>query len=339
MWQQFVKTHPNDPDGPANLGNCLSRLQRYSEAAAAYEDALKIGENKPALQAKVGSTYLLAGDRDKAGVAFGRLADLDPQALTLNDVAYEMAQSDLRLPLALEYAQKAVRTAEEESQKITLPDLTVEDLARINTLAAYWDTLGWVNERMSNLGAAEDYLRASWKLTQDGTVASHLCNVYERGHKVALAIQMCSLALDRLPMSQGLSLSTADAEMKETKLELKHLTESMEKSKSTVDAPGIVVQERTFKLSRFLQGSASAEFFLLMQSDGTADTFKVEDIKFISGSDKMKLQGKQLKAIQFNFPVPGNAHTRFVRRGILGCYQFTGCSFVLLDPASAKSLD
>lgn len=62
-------------------------------------------------------------------------------------------------------------------------------------------------------------------------------------------------------------------------------------------------------------------------------------MKFISGSDKMKLQGKQLKTVLFNFPAPDNVPTRFVRRGILGCYQYSGCSFVLLDPTTVNSLN
>jgi hypothetical protein len=65
----------------------------------------------------------------------------------------------------------------------------------------------------------------------------------------------------------------------------------------------------------------------------------VTDVKFVSGSDKMKLQGKQLKSIDFKVPAPGSVPTSFVRRGILGCYEFTGCSFMLLDPASVRSLN
>ncbi|MGA7077145.1 MAG: hypothetical protein WBQ43_03715 [Terriglobales bacterium] len=36
---------------------------------------------------------------------------------------------------------------------------------------------------------------------------------------------------------------------------------------------------------------------------------------------------------------PGDVPTRFVRRGILGCYEYSGCSFVLLDPGSVQSLN
>jgi hypothetical protein len=57
------------------------------------------------------------------------------------------------------------------------------------------------------------------------------------------------------------------------------------------------------------------------------------------GSDKMKFQGKQLHSIDLNFPAPTDFPARFVRRGILGCYQYSGCSFVLLDSQSVNSLN
>lgn len=117
------------------------------------------------------------------------------------------------------------------------------------------------------------------------------------------------------------------------------MTGKAAKSKTSVDASDEVIREREFKLPRFLPGTESAEFFVLLASDGKSKAFKAEDVKFISGSDKMKLQGKQLKTIDFDVPAPDNVPTRFVRRGILGCYQYSGCSFALLDPASVHSLN
>ena len=247
--------------------------------------------------------------------------------------------ADLKLPVALDYAKRAVRAAEEESQKITLQDLKVEDLRKISKVAAYWDTVGWVNERMSNLEEAELYLRASWKLTQDGVVAGHLCHLYERVHKNSLAIPMCRMAVYRMSMSEQVRPDQYKTEQDEAQKTLDFLMGGAAKSKNLGDASDLVIREREFKLPRFLTGTESAEFFVLLASDGKGKTFKVEDVKFISGSDKMKLQGKQLKTINFDVPAPDDVPTRFVRRGILGCYQSSGCSFALLDPASVKSLD
>jgi len=340
VWQNYIKAHPDDLDGTANLGTCLVQLKRFSDAAKVYEAAVKTnGSNRPDLQASLASVYLLAGEREKAGAAFGKLADIDPEGKTFNDAAYQMAEADLNLPVALDYAKKAVHAVEEQSQKITLPDLKIEDIGQIQKLAAYWDTLGWVNERMSKLEEATEYLRAAWKLSQDGVVAGHLCQAYERMHKTLSAIQMCRIALYRMPMSGQLALSQYKTEIDEVQKRLDHLTSGATKSTSTGDASNIAIHERTFKLARFLPGTESAEFFVLLASDWKSKTFKVEDVKFINGSEKMKVQGKQLRNIDFNFPTPENIPTRFVRRGILGCYQYSGCSFVLLEPQSVHSLN
>ncbi len=320
------------------LGMLQLAEHQYAETAAAYEAAMKITGNQADLQASLGSAYLLAGERDKAEAAFTKLAEVDPQGDTFNDAAYQMANADLKLPLALGYAKKAVRAAEEESEKIALPDMKVEDLGRIFKVAAYWDTLGWVDERMSNLEEAELYLRALWRLTQDGVVAGHLCHLYKREHKVEPAIQMCRMAISRMPTGR-LDMGQFQTEMAAAQENLNSLTGKAAKPRSSGDASDLVIREREFKLPRFLSGTESAEFFVLLGSDGKSKTFKVEDVKFISGSDKMKLQGKQLKNVDFKVPAPGDVPTRFVWRGILGCYQYSGCSFMLLDPATVHSLN
>lgn len=338
VWQDFIKAHPEDGDGPANLGSCLLQQKKYSEAAAAFEAAVKISSDRPNLQMNLASAYLKAGERDKAGAAFIKAGELDTEGNYLNDVAYYMADADLNLPVALDYAKKAVHKAEEDSQKITLADLTIDDVREIFQLSSDWDTLGWVHERASNLPAAELYLRAAWKLTQNGVMAGHLCHLYRRTHRITAAIDMCRIALNRIPMSQ-LPLAEYPVETAAAQENLDYLMKNNPNAKGSGEATDIVIRERTFKLPRFLPGTESAEFFVLLASDGKSQTFKVEDTKFVSGSDKMKLQGKQLKTIQFNFSAPDNVPSRFVRRGILGCYQYTGCSFVLLDATSVNSVN
>lgn len=180
---------------------------------------------------------------------------------------------------------------------------------------------------------------ASWQLTQDGTVAGHLCHLYKRMHKAASAIEMCQLAVYRIQQSRGFGLGEDSTELAAAQENLKHLTTAATKTASTMELASRVNRERTFKLPRFLPGTESAEFFVLLAADPKTKTFKVEDVKFISGSDKMKLQGKQLKSIDFHLAAPGNGAVRFARRGILGCYQYTGCAFVVMEPATVRSVN
>jgi hypothetical protein len=53
--------------------------------------------------------------------------------------------------LALDYASGPSLKKNRES---TLKDLKVEDVHQVFTLSNYWDTVGWVYARMSDLDAA-----------------------------------------------------------------------------------------------------------------------------------------------------------------------------------------
>jgi tetratricopeptide (TPR) repeat protein len=338
VWQEFLKAHPDDFDGNMNLGHSLAQLKRYSEAAAVFATAAKAQGDRADVQANLASAYLLGGEPDKAGQAYLKLANDNPNEKILNNAAYEMAEHKVLLPQALDFAKKAVRMAEEQSQKIALPELSMTDVRQIYTLMAYWDTLGWVLAESAQLDEAAAYLHAAWKLTQDGVVGRHLCDVYERMHKTDMATRACNMAEFRMPMSSISMIGRAGGKLDFAE-KPEQMTKGTAKRKSASEAADLVINERTFKLPRFLQGTEWAEFFLLFSVDGKSKTFRVDDVKFVSGSDKMKTQGKQLKAIDFDFPAPGEGASRFVRRGILGCYQYSGCSFVLLDPETVHSVN
>jgi hypothetical protein len=142
-----------------------------------------------------------------------------------------------------------------------------------------------------------------------------------------------------MSQSHKLRLDQFQAESEKAQQNLKHLPGGTTSPRNQIMASDPVMAARSFKLARFLSGTESAEFFVLLSSDGNSKIFTVEDTKFISGSPKMKLQGKQLKTINFGFPAPSDSPSHFVVRGILGCYEYSGCSFVVLDPASVNSLN
>src|SRR5258708_7649730 len=89
---------------------------------------------------------------------------------------------------------------------------------------------------------------------------------------------------------------------------------------------------RTFKLPRIVSGTATAEVFVLLGPGR-----KVE-AKFISGSNSLKNIQSSLQSVNFNLEFPDDRPTRVLRRGIVGCYQYTGCSFVLMMPDTVSSI-
>ena len=73
--------------------------------------------------------------------------------------------------------------------------MQLEQQALVISLAAQWDTLGWVHFQRGNLDQAEQFIRAAWLLGQHGEVGDHLAQVYEKRGEKEKAIQTYAQAL------------------------------------------------------------------------------------------------------------------------------------------------
>jgi hypothetical protein len=121
--------------------------------------------------------------------------------------------------------------------------------------------------------------------------------------------------------------------MKETQTRLQHLGDIRQTLRIVAAGGGELSNMRTTKVVRIVS-SSTAEFFILFGPGA-----KIEDIKFISGSDSLKSAGKVLSSTHFNLEFPDEGPTRLLRRGVLGCYQYSGCSIVLINPADVHSVN
>lgn len=320
VWQQVTKLDPEDADAARNLGGALMALKKYPEAATAFEAAVKLDPEVAGAQASLGSAYLHTGTEEKASAAFKKALEIDSSSGMLNNVAYEMAEANRNLTQAHEYAQKAVQQAEEESQKVTLQGLKGEDLTPTVKLGAYWDTLGWVYYRMGNLEEAAKYVSAAWQLSQSAVVGDHLGQVYEHQQNKAMAAHLYAAAL------------AADSSSEEIRARLKRLRGAptdMEINSARQE----LSKARKVTLPRLTTGTESAEFFILFGPDG-----KVEDTKFMNGSDKLRSAGRALSTAQFHVFLPDKGPTRLLRRGTVYCSKLVGCNVFLLVPSNAPSV-
>ena len=101
VWQDYMNAHPDDADGPTNLGSCLLELKRYSEAVAAFEAGIKIGADPRNWKSRLGFAYLRSGQIETGAAVLQEYVEGDSKPLTLNDVAYELAEANASLPKAL----------------------------------------------------------------------------------------------------------------------------------------------------------------------------------------------------------------------------------------------
>ena len=244
----------------------------------------------------------------------------------LNSVAYALAEKKKGLPQALQYAETAVHEVEEESSKIQVSQLEIQDLAVNNRLAAHWDTLGWVHFGLGNLDQAERYLKAAWAVTQDAVIGEHLGQVYEKLGKKQQAAHAYRLALYVIGRN-------GDPQLRDRLKSSVAALSSAANGSSAKDAGVELSDERTHKLPQIRDwggGYKSAEFVIaLTKEPGAADT------KFLSGAQELQSASAALGALKSGFPFPDDSHARVVRRGVLSCSEISkGCVFVFY-PADA----
>jgi Flp pilus assembly protein TadD len=332
VWQQLVKVAPEKVDGYFNLGMGLLYLKRYREAISSLQSAVNLSPERADLQMSLGTAYLNGGDIEKSRVAFGTALKLDSTPSMLNNVAYSMAEQNTDLEKAREYAEKAVQQEEEASDAIQLSGVQASDLDHPRRLTMFWDTLGWVHSRSNDLVRAEAYLKAAWTLSASPVIGAHLGHVYEQQGKKEAALHIYQLAYTASPLqivhppSIGAPVLRKDASALEQ--DIRRLGGKLESSAFQDDLNLM----RTFKLPRIVSGTATAEFFLLIGPGAKAEA------KFISGSDSLKGVQKTLESTNYNQPFPDEHPTRILRRGIVGCYQYSGCSFVLFSPDTVSSI-
>jgi len=324
VWQELLEIAPDDEYAPGNLAASLFKLGKYKESAAAWEKAADV-KDSPTLEIERGKAYFRAGDDDKGYAAFQKAFEVDDEArdATQNSVAYELAELDKRLPDALKYAQEAVSTLEEETRQITVSNLNNADLECVRELSAYWDTLGWVYFHLHEFDLAANYLAASWSLSQNAIVGDHLGQLYEAQHKTRQAAHMYAMTL------------AAQQSMTDTRARLVPLLAKGSTLNGTInDAREDLSRQRSVHLQRLVTGHASAEFFVIFDSDAS-----VREAHFISGDEKLKSAEKVLARSKFDITLPEGFAGRLVRRGILSCSEVTGCEFVLFTPDTVRSVD
>jgi tetratricopeptide (TPR) repeat protein len=318
-WQRLQSIAPDDADLASNLGGLYMMQKRYPEAASLFESAAKASPSDAHAQLRLGMARLRSHNRDQGMDALHRALEIDSGAEMANNVAYEMADTDTNLSDALVYSQQSVKDVEEQSQKVDLENIQRADLLLPLTISAYWDTLGWIYFKMGDLAQAESYLNSAWQLSQDGTVGDHLGQVYEKEKKLPAALHMYNLALE------------ANPRLEETPARMRNLAH-VRLPTNRMSAAEELSRMRSVKLPRITTETTGADFYVLLDTSG-----KIEKVNFLRGAELLHDATESLKKTQFEEPLPPNSAAHLLRKGILSCSSYTGCSFVFYPLSVAAS--
>jgi tetratricopeptide (TPR) repeat protein len=341
-WQQQDYTHseeafrkqievtPLDQYAHSGLGQMLVEARKYKDAIPELEKAISLSPESESLQTSLGRAYLNLGETQKAVAAFEEAIKLDRSPLTLNNVAYFLSQKGAQLDKAQQYAESAVMSVANELRNVETGNLTIDDLGNVSSLAAYWDTLGWVYFQKGDLDAAERYIKAAWAVQQDGDQGYHMGMIAEKRGKKDEAIHLYaqSIAALRVAPESRESLSRL--------VPAGSLEKLLDVAKTEVRDSNVV---NLGQLMPGLKDPAQAEFYVVFAPDSTRAA-QVVDVKFIKGVESLKPLGAQLKTIKSQLVFPDSAPTKIVRRGALLCLPKPGgCTFTMIGVDLITSID
>jgi Flp pilus assembly protein TadD/transglutaminase-like putative cysteine protease len=326
-FRKQIAVNPLDPVAHAALGALFLEQHKYSEAIPELDKATVLAPENAELEVSLGNALLNTGEKDKALEAFEKGVELSQTPVVWNNVAYALAEHNLELDKAAQYAESAIAATAANLRNIELSRLSLDDLNQVASIGVYWDTLGWVNFRRGDLDQAERYVRAAWLLNQHGEVGDHLAQIYEKRGDKQHAARMYAEAI------------AAPHSVPETRARLivllggnAGIDELVAKNKPEL------TRIRVFPAGDLLKQNARADFFVLL-SPGAKNP-KVEAVKFISGSQDLRPFTEKLRALDFGPMFPDTSPAKLVRRGALACSATTGsCTFTLALPEDVRTLN
>ncbi len=194
-FQKQIEVNPLDKFAHRNLGIMDLEEHKNREALAELEKATAINPQDPQVLISLGQAQLELGDDAKALASFDRAVKISPSPGAWNNIAYQLSLKNIHLDMAQQYAESAVASTAATLRNLSADGNPLEQQALVISLAAQWDTLGWVHFQRGNLEQAEQFIRAAWLLGQHGEVGDHLAQIYEKRGDKDKAIQTYAEAL------------------------------------------------------------------------------------------------------------------------------------------------
>ncbi|HEV3512203.1 MAG TPA: tetratricopeptide repeat protein, partial [Candidatus Sulfotelmatobacter sp.] len=337
-WRKLLKVDPGNRTAASSLAGLLYQAERYPEAVSVLEAAVKAAPDSSGLQYQLGEAYIKTKQNDKAVATFQKVMEQksdDPE--TLNNVAYTLAENNLKLDLAQQYAEKAVRQLEEQAGGKPSDDTALHVTFDFSLV---WDTLGWVYFQQGDVRRAEPLVRSAWLLGEDSLVAEHLGEIYEKEGKTEQAAHAyeSALAVSSVPASSfGISPDAArayQARADEIRNQYRKLTgkgvplaeiKRLPNGEWTKTPAEQLRASREVRLSNEEKLSGSADFVIEFEPE------KVDSVQYLSGGDELENLTKKLKAAHYPLEFPPNSQAILAVRVSVRC-QPGSCVGTLVVP-------
>ena len=174
QYQKQLEITPLDKFAYPNLAAAYELLQRWDDAAQAWSKASAITHDNAGYYISWGHALMKAGKLDDGREKVKRALQIDRNALTLNNVAYSLADAKVDLDQAEQYAHSAVEQAVANLNDANSLEVAKDYNDWLYALSAYTDTLGWVFFQKGQYAEAEPLLAAAHNVRPQSDEAEHL---------------------------------------------------------------------------------------------------------------------------------------------------------------------
>ena len=327
LLEKRIAGSPNDGDANARLGAAYLALHQPEKALPVLKKAVAIFPKYEFSQFNLARAYLQLHQEDSAAVEFQRAIKLDDTSNTRNSAAYALAQANTHLETAVMWAEDAIGAVELELSQAKLP-LQPTTMRRVSSLAAYWDTMGWIRFQQGKLDEAEKYIRAAAELADDSTILMHLGKIHEAQKRKDEAIEAYAEALASVPTTRE-----ADDDEKEARARLVELLGNESFVEDRVKQARPRLRERrsvSIPNPTSLEGIAQ---YILMVGPGS----KVIDLQGMTPDDSLAGLKDALRGAAMPQSFPDDTTHKIPRVGTLSCPRAEQpCTFTF-TPATAAA--
>ena len=299
QFQKQIEINPLDPVAHGALGEVYVKQKKFDQALPELEKAVSLQPQNALLLISLGQCYIATNQTEKGMAAFEKAISLAPVPVTWNNIAYSLAEQNVQLERAGQYADAAINAVETQLRDVNLDNLRYQDMGTAAFLYNIWDTKGWIEFKRGNLDLAQQYIAPAWLASGSGNIGEHLGEIYEKRGERDKAIHSYILSLaDTTPSDLARARLAALGVTKD-------LDQMIEQGRRELK------QRRTVALDKSDKGSG--QFNLLISP------FKVEQVKFLKGDDVIRGLSPLLESSTVAMKFPPGSSVHVPRRGVVAC--------------------
>ncbi|HVN92184.1 MAG TPA: DUF3857 domain-containing protein [Terracidiphilus sp.] len=315
--QQYLDHHPDDAEAAVYLYQLETHADDKQDALKTLESAAKYNPDNRYLRAYM-SFALVALDRMPEAAAAAKSAlDGSDDPGVLNDAAFALSETGLNLDIAETASRKSIASLEEKSAAFTTESANQSAFRLTDTLAAYWDTLGWILFKEGKLEDAQSNISPAWRVSLEPECGDHLGQVYEAEKKKKEAAIAYGLAETALKES-------SDPDVR------RHIEDSLDRLEAEAfdseKETGVQALQdlRTFKIDRPKNTSGWGAFRLEVTTAGVIESQQM------SGEKPLDAIKPALAAMKFSDFFPPNSKAHLLLSAVIDCSMGTKCNVVLV---------